>query len=74
VASGLASIGVPIAPRIAGVSVNPAIPTSTAIAMKNSVAVPTTRLAIARSPAPTAWPIMMFAAMLMPNMAPSIRK
>ena len=40
--------------------------------MKKVVVVPITRLTRARSPAPTAWPIRMLAAMPTPKIAPSI--
>ncbi len=40
--------------------------------MKKATAVPITFLTILKSPAPTAWATRMFAAMLIPKIAPSI--
>ena len=63
-----------MASRMCGVSAPPATPISKDRTTKKVVAVPTTRLAIASSRPPIAWPIMMLAAMVTPKAAPSIMK
>ena len=63
-----------MASRMCGVSSPPASASASDTTMKKMVQVPTTRRAVASSRAPTAWPIIMLAAIEMPNTTPIIRK
>src|SRR5579859_1297098 len=72
-ASPRAAAGVRMAPRMCGVRRPPIAPIRTESTTKKVVDVPTIFLARASLRAPTAWPIMMLAAMVTPKAAPNIR-